>query len=229
MDDLQFLHVAKTIFDYRSTQDFAHPEFDNIQRLISNNEIESTFVNKRELILDLSIPDSSVIIDLVNYYVPNLNIKVIINNEEENLISKRINMSSHLFDITFELKDNILQLNQLHSGRLIINGDVDSISLLRTIESSSSDIVFRSDIIINGSLRGNVNLFFEKLYVIVSDLIRENDDDSIFEMNITVTGKISSEYNEIDFINKKNILIRCWEINHDEDHDKHIFKIKKIN
>ena len=229
MDDLQFLHVAKTIFDYRSTQDFAHPEFDNIQRLISNNEIESTFVNNRELILDLSIPDSHVIVDLVNYYVPNLNIKVIINNEEENLISKRINMSSHLFDITFELKDNILQLNQLHSGRLVINGDVDSISLLRTIESSSSDIVFRSDIIINGSLRGNVNLFFEKLYVIVSDLIRENDDDSIFEMNFTVTGKISSEYNEIDFINKKNILIRCWEINHDEDHDTHIFKVKKIN
>ena len=229
MDDLQFLHVAKTIFDYRSTQDFSHPEFDNIQRLISNNEIESTFVNKRELILDLSIPDSSVIIDLVNYYVPNLNIKVIINNEEENLISKRINMSSHLFDITFELKDNILQLNQLHSGRLIINGDVDSISLLRTIESSNSDIVLRSDIIINGSLKGNVNLFFEKLYIIVSDLIRENDDDSIFEMNITVTGKISSEYNEIDFINKKNILIRCWEINHDEDHDTHIFKVKKIN
>ena len=229
MDDLQFLHVAKTIFDYRSTQDFSHPEFDNIQRLISNNEIESTFVNNRELLLDLSIPESSVIVDLVNYYIPNLNIKVIINNEEENLISKRINMSSHLFDITFELKDNILQLNQLHSGRLIINGDVDSISLLRTIESSNSDIVLRSDIIINGSLKGNVNLFFEKLYIIVSDLIRENDDDSIFEMNITVTGKISSEYNEIDFINKKNILIRCWEINHDEDHDKHIFKIKKIN
>ena len=207
MDDLQFLQVAKTIFDFRSTQDFAHPEFDNIQRLISNNEIESTFVNNRELILDLSIPDSSIIVDLVNYYVPNLNIKVIINNEEENLISKRINMSSHLFDITFELKDNILQLNQLHSGRLVINGDVDSISLLRAFESSSSDIVLRSDIIINGSLRGNVNLFFEKLYVIVSDLIRENDDDSIFEMNITVTGKISSEYNEIDFINKKNICL----------------------
>ena len=229
MDDLQFLQVAKTIFDYRSTQDFAHPEFDNIQRLISNSEIESTFVNNRELILDLSISDSNVIVDLVNYYIPNLNMKVIINNEEENLISKRINMSSHLFDITFELKDNILQLNQLHSGRLVINGDVDSISLLRTIESSNSDIVLRSDIIINGSLKGNVNLFFEKLYIIVSDLIRENDDDSIFEMNITVTGKISSEYNEIDFINKKNILIRCWEINHDEDHDKHIFKIKKIN
>ena len=152
MDDLQFLQVAKTIFDYRSTQDFAHPEFDNIQRLISNSEIESTFVNNRELILDLSISDSNVIVDLVNYYIPNLNMKVIINNEEENLISKRINMSSHLFDITFELKDNILQLNQLHSGRLVINGDVDSISLLRTIESSSSDIVFRSDIIINGSL-----------------------------------------------------------------------------
>ena len=229
MDDLQFLHVAKIIFDYRSTQDFSHPEFDNIQRLISNNEIESTFVNNRELILDLSISDSYVIVDLVNYYIPNLNIKVIINNEEENLISKRINMSSHLFDITFELKDNILQLNQLHSGRLVINGDVDSISLLRTIESSNSDIVLRSYIIINGSLRGNVNLFFEKLYVIVSDLIRENDDDSIFEMNITVTGKISSEYNEINFISKKNILIRCWEINHDEDHDKHIFKVKKIN
>ena len=229
MDDLQFLQVAKTIFDYRSTQDFSHPEFDNIQRLISNNEIESTFVNNRELILDLSISDSYVIVDLVNYYIPNLNIKVIINNEEENLISKRINMSSHLFDITFELKDNILQLNQLHSGRLVINGDVDSISLLRTIESSNSDIVFRSDITINGSLKGNVNLFFEKLYVIVSDLIRENDDDSIFEMNITVTGKISSEYNEINFISKKNILIRCWEINHDEDHDKHIFKVKKIN
>ena len=228
MDDLQFLKVAKTIFDFRSTQDFAHPEFDNIQRLISNNEIESTFVNNRELILDLSIPDSSVIVDLVNYYVPNLNIKVIINNEEENLISKRINMSSHLFDITFELKDNILQLNQLHSGRLVINGDVDSISLLRAIESSSSDIVLRSDIIINGLLRGNVNLFFEKLYVIVSDLIRENDDDSIFEMNFTVRGEISSEYNEIDFINKKNILIRCWEINHDEDYDKHIFKVKKL-
>ena len=228
MDDLQFLQVAKTIFDYRSTQDFAHPEFDNIQRLISNSEIESTFVNNRELILDLSISDSNVIVDLVNYYIPNLNMKVIINNEEENLISKRINMSSHLFDITFELKDNILQLNQLHSGRLIINGDVDSISLLRTIESSSSDIVFRSDIIINGSLRGNVNLFFEKLYVIVSDLIRENDDDSIFETNFTVRGEISSEYNEIDFINKKNILIRCWEINHDVDDDTHIFKVKKL-
>jgi len=229
MDDLQFLQVAKTIFDYRSTKDFAHPEFDNIQRLISNIEIESTFVNNRELILDLSISDSNVIVDLVNYYIPNLNMKVIINNEEENLISKRINMSSHLFDITFELKDNILQLNQLHSGRLVINGDVDSISLLRTIESSSSDIVFRSDIIINGSLRGNVNLFFEKLYVIVSDLIRENDDDSIFEMNFTVRGEISSEYNEIDFINKKNIKIRCWEINHDVDDDTHIFKVKKIN
>ena len=228
MDDLQFLQVAKTIFDYRSTQDFAHPEFDNIQRLISNSEIESTFVNNRELILDLSISDSNVIVDLVNYYIPNLNMKVIINNEEENLISKRINMSSHLFDITFELKDNILQLNQLPSGRLVINGDVDSISLLRTIESSSSDIVFRSDIIINGSLRGNVNLFFEKLYVIVSDLIRENDDDSIFEMNFTVRGEISSEYNEIDFINKKNILIRCWKINHDVDDDKHIFKVKKL-
>ena len=55
MDDLQFLKVAKTIFDFRSTQDFAHPEFDNIQRSINNNEIESTFVNNRELILDLSI------------------------------------------------------------------------------------------------------------------------------------------------------------------------------
>ena len=229
MDDLQFLQVAKTIFDYRSTQDFAHPEFDNIQRLISNSEIESTFVNNRELILDLSISDSNVIVDLVNYYIPNLNMKVIVNNEEENLISKRINMSSHLFDITFELKDNILQLNQLPSGNLVINGDVDSISLLRTIESSNSDIVLRSDIIINGSLRGNVNIFFEKLYVIVSDLIRENDDDSIFEMNFTVTGKISFEYNEIDFINKKNILIRCWEINHDVDDDTHIFKVKKIN
>jgi len=227
MDDLQFLQVAKTIFDFRSTQDFSHPEFDNIQRLISNNEIESTFVNNRELIIDLSISDSNVIVDLVNYYIPNLNMKVIINNEEENLISKRINMSSHLFDITFELKDNILQLNQLPSGRLVINGDIDSISLLRAFESSS-DIVLRSDIIINGLLRGNVNLFFEKLYVIVSDLIRENDDDSIFEMNLTVRGEISSEYNEIDFINKKNILIRCWEINHDEDYDKHIFKVKKL-
>lgn len=228
MDDLQFLQVAKTIFDFRSTQDFSHPEFDNIQRLISNNEIESTFVNNRELIIDLSISDSNVIVDLVNYYIPNLNMKVIINNEEENLISKRINMSSHLFDITFELKDNILQLNQLPSGRLVINGDIDSISLLRAFESSS-DIVLRSDIIINGLLRGNVNLFFEKLYVIVSDLIRENDDDSIFEMNLTVRGEISSEYNEIDFINKKNILIRCWEINHDVDDDTHIFKVKKIN
>lgn len=228
MDDLQFLQVAKTIFDFRSTQDFSHPEFDNIQRLISNNEIESTFVNNRELIIDLSISDSNVIVDLVNYYIPNLNMKVIINNEEENLISKRISMSSHLFDITFELKDNILQLNQLPSGRLVINGDIDSISLLRAFESSS-DIVLRSDIIINGLLRGNVNLFFEKLYVIVSDLIRENDDDSIFEMNLTVRGEISSEYNEIDFINKKNILIRCWEINHDVDDDTHIFKVKKIN
>jgi len=228
MDDLQFLQVAKTIFDFRSTQDFSHPEFDNIQRLISNNEIESTFVNNRELIIDLSISDSNVIVDLVNYYIPNLNMKVIINNEEENLISKRINMSSHLFDITFELKDNILQLNQLPSGRLVINGDIDSISLLRAFESSS-DIVLRSDIIINGLLRGNVNLFFEKLYVIVSDLIRENDDDSIFEMNLTVRGEISSEYNEIDFINKKNIKIRCWEINHDVDDDTHIFKVKKIN
>ena len=117
MDDLQFLHVAKTIFDYRSTQDFSHPEFDNIQRLISNNEIESTFVNNRELLLDLSIPESSVIVDLVNYYIPNLNIKVIINNEEENLISKRINMSSHLFDITFELKDNICLLYTSPSPR----------------------------------------------------------------------------------------------------------------
>ena len=113
-------------------------------------------------------------------------------------------------------------------SEMCIRDSVDSISLLRTIESSNSDIVLRSDIIINGSLKGNVNLFFEKLYIIVSDLIRENDDDSIFEMNITVTGKISSEYNEIDFINKKNILIRCWEINHDEDYDKHIFKVKKL-
>ena len=229
MDDLQFLHVSKIIFDYRSTREFSHPEFDNIQKLISDNKLEPTFINNRELLIDLGIPDSSVLVDLINYYIPNLNIKVIINNEEENLISKRINISSHLFDITFELKENVLQLNQLHGGRLIVNGDIDSISLLRAIESSASDIILRSDITINGSLRGNVNLFFEKLYVIVSEIIRENDDESIFEMNITINGIIEPEYNDIDFINKKNILIRCWEINHDQDEDKHIFKVKKFN
>jgi len=231
MDDIEFLYISKLIFKNRSKNEIVHPEFDNISNInFTNDEIISKYFSGNELKLNLNSGDSGVLIDMLNYYIPNFDLKIIINNEQEHLLSKRFNPVSH-FSVKYELMgETVFHFSNLHGGETFITGDVDSVSLLNVIESSSVEIVMRTNITIYGSLRGNVDLFFDKLYSIVYKIIQNNADDLIFSINIDVSGKIKPDHKyKKEDLKVKNNFIRCWEIKHESYDDKHRFSVMKIH
>jgi len=231
MDDKEFLYVSKLIFKYRGTNQSVHTEFDNISQIdINNEELKTKYFNNNKLYLNMNSVDSGVIIDLLNYYEPNLDLTFSINNEEENLIIRRFNAKTQ-FDVNYEIMDDIVfHLNNIHGGNIFIKGDVYSTGLLNLIESSKPELTMRTNITIRGSLRGDIELFFDKLNSIIHKIIQNNDDDNMFSMNINVLGKISHDSipnNDLELIKITNI--RCWEIKYETNEDVHKFSVQKKN
>ena len=227
MEDIDFIVISKHIFDNRSNTTSAHPEFDNIQRIINESNIGK--ITDTSLTLDLGVENSEMLIDLVNYYVPTLDINVIVNTEQDNLISRRLKLVSH-FTNNFEIKgDLIFNPGSMYEGKTTINGDVDSVSLLRSIESANPEMIMRSEIIINGSLRGDSNFFFDNLYKLCSKIVHDLSDESIVGLNISISGKINPEFDDEEFEVQKNSIIRCWEINYENIEDRVNFNVRKVS
>ena len=225
MSDTDFVYIAKIIFQFRGKNDIVHSEFDNISKLdINEDELKNKYFNGNELKLNLNDNNIGFIIDLLNYYEPNLNLNFIVNNEEQNLIMKRFKSKSQ-FDVHYEiLGDTVFHLNNIHSGKISIKGDVNSISLLNLIESCEPTQIMRTDINIFGSLINNT-LFFNKLSSIATKAIKELDDDSIFSMNINVLNDHQNTDLEVVYSNN----VRCFDIEYKNKDGNHNFNVDKIH
>lgn len=151
-----------------------------------------------------SIENCHRLIDVLNRYNPSVNIKFILNDPKQNLITNRLKLNSY-GSVEYSIEGNwTFNLGLIHGGDIKINGNLNPDIFIGVFRETPSVILMRSKIHINGDLmltRGQVVDLFEDL---IKRVILSKDDDILgFELYS----------NQLPFpVDDLNHVIRDWEI-----------------
>ena len=216
MNDLDFLLLSKHIFENKSVEypfcsQMVHVR-DWLNSIDPDHLENKNFNREKEIVIDLKLEDMDRVIDLLNTCNPSIGIKIIVNDSNDNLISKRLNVTSHSL-LTFDVDEELVfKPGRIHGGELIINGNVDSTDLLSVLKAAPVSVLMRTSIKINGFVT-NSKSFCETLFEFLTEVVQKTNDIhnfSIFISGNTVMPAIPVKNEFSDSIKTK--IIRNWEI-----------------
>jgi len=181
-------------------QDEQTDEVEEVSNDIINNTDHTEIIEKG----NKSIENCHRLIDVLNRYNPSINIRFILNEPKQNLITNRLKLNSY-GSIDYSIEGNwTFSLGSIHGGDIKIDGNLNPDSFIGVFRETPSDILMRSKIHINGDLmltRGQVIDLFENL---IKRVILSKDDDILgFEI---VSNKLPFPVDDL------NHVIRDWKI-----------------
>lgn len=228
MNDLEFLLLSKYIFENKSVEYQFCSQMIHVKDWLNSIDSEKLDLNSnfknfnREIILDLKLEHMDRIIDLLNICNPSITIKIIINNENDNLLSKRLNMKSHS-RLTFDVNEKLefFKPGHIHGGDITINGDVESVDLVSVLKAAPVPVIMRTSIHINGSIQ-NSKSFCETIFDYLREIVQKTEDSFMHGFSLNIYENID------DLVIKKTKTIRNWEIVCESNSKKIQISVSKI-
>lgn len=233
-EDLVFVSFCAYIFEKRTT---LSPNDDKFLEDVSSylKQLGVLQVNVDPCvpcILRLEDQNASFIIALLNAYLPDFPLVIILTNERNtktNILKNTLHVRSPSL-IRFEIDDiskplKPFQLTHLHGGKIEIVGfDLDFESVVDILQSYPAKTVFSTDINVTGTLDGCTPEALARATDILLRIIGETPDYSLFEFSLC--ARFTQDFDDFDDI-PLNVKIRSWTITFSVDGQRCCLKASK--